>query len=104
MESNPYYSAGGFVAAGGSPYGASSQSPGGKVSGWQAYSRQNQPSVPMLIMALAIQGKGGQQTLRPLTIKQVLEASQPHADADFLVDGVELGNVRHPFTCPVCFS
>jgi hypothetical protein len=33
MESNPYYSAGGFVAAGGSPYGASSQSPGGKVSG-----------------------------------------------------------------------
>ncbi|KAJ9123541.1 hypothetical protein QFC24_003756 [Naganishia onofrii] len=69
MESNPYYSAGGFVAAGGSPYGASSQSPGGK-------------------------GKGGQQTLRPLTIKQVLEASQPHADADFLVDGVELGNVK----------
>lgn len=41
-----------------------------------------------------VQGKGGQQTLRPLTIKQVLEASQPHADADFLVDGVELGNVR----------
>lgn len=33
MDSNPYYSAGGFVnAAGGSPYGASSQSPGGKAS------------------------------------------------------------------------
>ncbi|KAJ9117898.1 hypothetical protein QFC20_000179 [Naganishia adeliensis] len=70
MDSNPYYAAGGFVnAAGGSPYGASSQSPGGK-------------------------GKGGQQTIRPLTIKQVLEASQPHADADFLVDGVELGNIK----------
>jgi hypothetical protein len=34
--------------------------------------------------------------LRPLTIKQVLDASQPHVDADFLVDGVELGNVRPP--------
>lgn len=42
-----------------------------------------------------LKGKGGgQQTLRPLTIKQVLEASQPHPDADFSVDGVELGSVR----------
>lgn len=29
----------------------------------------------------------GKDTLRPLTIKQILDAQQPHPDADFRVDG-----------------
>ncbi|WWC70927.1 uncharacterized protein I206_104879 [Kwoniella pini CBS 10737] len=68
---NPYYNAGGggggFVA-GGSPYG-SQDSPGGK------------------------KGKGGNQTIRPVTIKQILAAEQVHADADFVIDGVDVAQV-----------
>ncbi|WWC96252.1 hypothetical protein V866_003119 [Kwoniella sp. B9012] len=69
---NPYYGGGGgggggFVA-GGSPYG-SQDSPGGK------------------------KGRGGNQTIRPITIKQILAAEQVHADADFVIDGVEVAQV-----------
>ncbi|WWC88544.1 uncharacterized protein L201_003455 [Kwoniella dendrophila CBS 6074] len=67
---NPYYGGGGgggFVA-GGSPYG-SQDSPGGK------------------------KGKGGNQTIRPVTIKQILAAEQVHADADFVIDGVDVAQV-----------
>lgn len=42
--------------------------------------------------------QGGQRkrndTLRPVTIKQLNEASQPHPDADFLIDDVDVGQVR----------
>ncbi|KAG5518743.1 hypothetical protein PMAC_002712 [Pneumocystis sp. 'macacae'] len=32
-------------------------------------------------------------TLRPVTIKQILEASQQHPDAEFKIDGVEIGQL-----------
>ncbi|KAI9705404.1 MAG: replication factor A protein 2 [Candelina mexicana] len=35
----------------------------------------------------------GKDTLRPVTIKQVLEAQQPHADAEFKIDGTEITQV-----------
>lgn len=38
--------------------------------------------------------KAGAQTLRPVTIRQILDASQPHPDAEFSLDGAELGQVR----------
>lgn len=39
--------------------------------------------------------KGGQSTLRPVTIKQIIGADQPHPDADFQIDGVDVGSVSH---------
>ncbi|KAH8089703.1 hypothetical protein HD553DRAFT_327748 [Filobasidium floriforme] len=72
-ESNPYYNGGGggFVGGGanGSPYGS-----------------QNSPGTT--------NKKGGQSTLRPVTIKQIIGADQPHPDADFQIDGVDVGSVR----------
>lgn len=40
-------------------------------------------------------GKGtyGKDTLRPVTIKQVLDAQQPHPDAEFKIDEVEITQV-----------
>ncbi|KAH0563049.1 hypothetical protein GP486_002382 [Trichoglossum hirsutum] len=35
----------------------------------------------------------GKETLRPVTIKQLLEAKQPHPDAEFKVDDVEITQV-----------
>ncbi|KAF3901506.1 hypothetical protein ABW20_dc0107330 [Dactylellina cionopaga] len=32
-------------------------------------------------------------TLRPVTIKQILDATNPHDDATFLIDGHEIGNI-----------
>ncbi|KAL7420751.1 Replication factor A protein 2 [Cryptotrichosporon argae] len=65
-SNNPYYGGGGFVA-GGSPYG-SQESPGGKKA------KSN-------------------QTLRPITIKQALDASQPYPESDFTIDGADVAQV-----------
>ncbi|TGO23500.1 hypothetical protein BPAE_0130g00180 [Botrytis paeoniae] len=57
---------GGFVQGGyGGSQGGSQESPGGS----KTY---------------------GKDTLRPVTIKQILEAVQPHPDADFKIDGSEV--------------
>ena len=32
-------------------------------------------------------------SLRPVTIKQLLDAEQPHPDADFKIDGSEVGHI-----------
>lgn len=40
----------------------------------------------------------GKDTLRPVTIKQVLEATQAHPDADFKLDGQEMTQVNKPHT------
>ncbi|WVO18939.1 uncharacterized protein IAS62_000213 [Cryptococcus decagattii] len=65
---NPYYGgAGGGYVAGGSPYG-SQDSPSRKT-------------------------RGGNQTIRPVTVKQILEAQQVHPDADFTIDGVDVAQV-----------
>lgn len=53
---------------------------GGFMSGSQGGSQENP----------AGKGTYGQDTLRPVTIKQVLEAQQPHPDATFKIDDVEV--------------
>lgn len=35
----------------------------------------------------------GNNTLRPVTIRQILKAEQPHPDAEFTLDGTELGQL-----------
>ncbi|KAL2314269.1 Single-stranded DNA binding protein Ssb2 [Schizosaccharomyces pombe] len=61
-------------------------SPGmGGGAGFNEYDQSSQPSVDRQ------QGAGNK--LRPVTIKQILNASQVHADAEFKIDGVEVGQV-----------
>lgn len=49
-------------------------------------------------MAGSQSSQGGQkrrvEALRPVTIKQLNEAQQPNPDADFLIDDVDVGQVR----------
>lgn len=49
-------------------------------------------------MAGSQSSQGGQkrrvEALRPVTIKQLNEAQQPNPDADFLIDDVDIGQVR----------
>ncbi|KAL8642084.1 MAG: hypothetical protein Q9228_001194 [Teloschistes exilis] len=52
---------------------------GGFMSGSQGGSQPN-----------AAKGTLSRETLRPCTIKQVLDASQPHPEADFKIDDVEV--------------
>ncbi|VDB92784.1 Bgt-4735, partial [Blumeria graminis f. sp. tritici] len=35
----------------------------------------------------------GKDTLRPVTVKQIIEAQQPHPDSDFKVDGIEVTQI-----------
>lgn len=42
---------------------------------------------------VASQKRAGNNTLRPVTIRQILNAEQPHPDADFTLDGAELGQL-----------
>lgn len=44
----------------------------------------------------SLQGTWGQDTLRPVTIKQILDAQQPHPDADFKIDEIEISQVLRP--------
>jgi replication factor A2 len=37
--------------------------------------------------------RAGGNTLRPVTIKQVIDAQQAHPDAEFRIDGVEVSQV-----------
>ncbi|KAE8211718.1 hypothetical protein CF319_g4976 [Tilletia indica] len=71
--SNPYY--GGGASGGGGGGG------GGFMS--QGYTNDS-PSGPK---------KAANNSLRPVTIRQILAADQPHADADFCLDGVDLGQL-----------
>jgi replication factor A2 len=41
-----------------------------------------------------LQGSYGKDTVRPLTVKQILDANQPHPDADFRVDGEPISQVQ----------
>ncbi|GBE82162.1 Replication factor A protein [Sparassis crispa] len=70
---NPYYPSagggGGGYLSGGSPFGSGSGSPGGTGR------------------------RGGQSSLRPVTVKQLLNASQPHADAEWTIDDVDVGQI-----------
>ncbi len=72
---------------GGSQSG-SQDSPGSKVI------RDSWIPVPILTLFQAY----GKDTLRPVTIKQVLDASQAHPDADFKLDGHEMTQVPPPQT------
>ncbi|WVQ96494.1 hypothetical protein IAU59_003599 [Kwoniella sp. CBS 9459] len=70
---NPYYGGGGGGAGG-----------GGFVPGGSPYGSQESPG----------RGKArGNQTIRPVTIKQVLNANQVHPDADFQIDGQDISQI-----------
>ncbi|BEJ12190.1 hypothetical protein CspHIS471_0206500 [Cutaneotrichosporon sp. HIS471] len=73
MSENPYYAGregGGFMQAG-SPYGGGSQqSPGG-----DGRKRTN-------------------QSLRPVTVQQILNADQPVPESDFQIDGADIGPIQ----------
>lgn len=43
-----------------------------------------------------LQGNYGKDTVRPVTIKQILDAQQPHPDADFKCDGEAMNQVCMP--------
>ncbi|EIW67669.1 hypothetical protein TREMEDRAFT_18062, partial [Tremella mesenterica DSM 1558] len=64
---NPYYGGGGGGGYTNSQNG-SQDSPGGKK-------------------------KSNTSTIRPVTVKQILDASQPHPDSDFAIDGYDVGQV-----------
>ncbi|KAN0064808.1 Replication factor A protein 2 [Thecaphora frezii] len=69
---NPYaqnYATGGGASGGG--------------GGFMAASQGDSPSAK----------RAGTSTLRPVTIRQILNADQPHPDAEFTLDGVELGQL-----------
>ncbi|OAX41970.1 replication protein A, subunit RPA32 [Rhizopogon vinicolor AM-OR11-026] len=74
MSSNDYYGntggGGGGFLAGGSPYGSTSGSPGGA-------GRKSEIA----------------HSLRPLTAFQLLNATQAHSDAEWMLDDTELGQV-----------
>ncbi|EHY52822.1 replication factor A2 [Exophiala dermatitidis NIH/UT8656] len=63
-------------------YGANRAADGG---GFVAGEPQSSPA--------AGRGGFGKETIRPVTIKQIKDAQQPHPDADFTVDGEALGQV-----------
>ncbi|EPQ30444.1 uncharacterized protein PFL1_01970 [Pseudozyma flocculosa PF-1] len=70
---------------GDNPYGQNYATGGGASGGggFMAGSQGDSPS-----------GKrAGNSTLRPVTIRQILNADQPHPDADFTLDGTELGQL-----------
>ncbi|KAF8892525.1 hypothetical protein BD779DRAFT_1509479 [Infundibulicybe gibba] len=64
-----YAGGGGYIPGGGSPF-SNSGTPGGA-------NRRNEVS----------------QSLRPVTVAQLVKASQPHTDADWTIDNTEIGQV-----------
>jgi len=76
LSQNPYYQnggagGGGGYITGGSPHGSTSGSPGG------GYARRGAAA----------------HSLRPCTIKQLLNATQAHTDAEWHIEDVEIGQV-----------
>ncbi|PCH37976.1 replication protein A subunit RPA32 [Wolfiporia cocos MD-104 SS10] len=70
MNDGTFYGGGGGFLAGGSPFGSGSGSPGGG------------------------QRRGAAaQSLRPTTIKQLLNATQMHSEADWTINDIEVGQV-----------
>ncbi|TKY85714.1 hypothetical protein EX895_005254 [Sporisorium graminicola] len=69
----------------GNPY-AQNYATGGGASGGGFLANGSQTDSPS--------GKrAGNNTLRPVTIRQILNAEQPHPDAEFTLDGAELGQL-----------
>ncbi|KAH9935018.1 uncharacterized protein B0H18DRAFT_927723 [Fomitopsis serialis] len=71
---NPFYGntgggGGGGYLAGGSPFGSANGSPGGQLR------------------------KGALHSLRPVTIKQLLNATQAHSDAEWTIEDAEVGQI-----------
>ncbi|KAI0928429.1 hypothetical protein AcW1_005676 [Taiwanofungus camphoratus] len=76
FSNNPYYvnggaGGGGGYLAGGSPFGSSSGSPSGTIRARGAASH----------------------SLRPTTIKQLINATQAHSDAEWMIEETEIGQV-----------
>ncbi|CAO1627758.1 unnamed protein product [Jaminaea pallidilutea] len=72
------------MSFGDNPYGQNYATGGGVGGGFMAGSQGDSPSG---------RGTSAKQTLRPLTIRQIRNAEQPHPDADFRVDGQDIGQV-----------
>ena len=73
----------------------------GQVVGdsWEVHSQEVKAEQEKYILLLVLthyyahwsmQGTYGKDTLRPVTIKQVVDAQQPHPDAEFKIDEVEI--------------
>ncbi len=52
---------------------------------------------PHMITLTVQQGDYGKDTVRPLTIKQILDAEEPYPEAGHQVDKVTISHVRAPF-------
>lgn len=65
-------------------YGAQGGADGGGFLGGSQMGSQNSPGGSKA---------HGKDTLRPLTIKQIIEAQQPHPDSEFKVDDVEVTQI-----------
>jgi replication factor A2 len=82
------YGAQGGADGGGFMGGEGGSSPaGGKVR------RANFEEKISRLIQNGLQGGFGKDTVRPVTIKQILDAQQPHPDADFRVDGENISQV-----------
>ncbi|KAI0726629.1 replication protein A subunit RPA32 [Fomitopsis betulina] len=71
QNENPYYgSTGGGYMAGGSPFGSANGSPGGQL-----------------------RRAASQHSLRPVTIRQLLNATQANSDTEWMIDDNEIGQI-----------
>lgn len=70
---------------------------GGSQGGSQGQKVSNiaHPTQPTpVLICLSLQQRSGNQSLRPVTIKQFNAAAQAHPDAEFTVDDVDVSSVR----------
>lgn len=73
------------------PYASNYEMQGGTGGGGFIGNNFGSQGVSELIHGLSKRSSGN--TLRPVTIKQILEASQQHPDAEFKIDGTEIGQL-----------
>ncbi|KAI9052867.1 hypothetical protein LZ554_003139 [Drepanopeziza brunnea f. sp. 'monogermtubi'] len=84
MSNYGYSGAGGGGGGGGystTSYGAQGGADGGGFMGGSQQGSQDSPGGNKTY---------GKDTLRPVTIKQIIDAQQPHPDSDFKIDGSEV--------------
>ncbi|MCJ1335334.1 replication factor A protein 2 [Bachmanniomyces sp. S44760] len=81
MDYNSYGGGGQYSTT---SYGAQGGAGGGGFMGGSQSGSQNNT---------ASKGNHGKDTLRPVTIKQILDAQQPHPDAEFSIDNAEITQV-----------
>lgn len=80
----------------GSQGGSQSDSPGGKVSEtvFKSYQTLSLVMSLALIDAFGDQKSSGPTAIRPVNVHQINTADQDHPQADFMIDGTEVTQVR----------